>query len=61
VEFRKDYLEAECLLCYPGKDRMRVKDILFIPADEFLEALYPAKNLEKAVKAKICKKCKERR
>jgi len=49
VEFKKDYPEAECLLCYRGKDRLRIRNILCIPVNEFLGALHPAKEFDEAV------------
>jgi len=51
VEFKKDYPEAGCLLCYRGKDRLRIRNILCIPVNEFLQALHPAKEFEEPVKA----------
>ena len=55
VEFKKDYPEAGCLLCYRGKGRMRIRDILCIPVNEFLESLHPAKEFEVVFEPRICK------
>lgn len=39
--FRQDYPEAEILLLYGGPDRVRISDVLCIPAGEFLRELRP--------------------
>lgn len=49
IEFNKDYPEARCILCYRGKERIRIKDILCIPIDEFFQALHPDRELERAI------------
>ena len=41
--FRKDYPEANVCLLYRGRDRLKIKNILCLPCDEFLKGLVPAK------------------
>lgn len=43
--FCNDYPEAKPLLVYRGKEKLRIKNILCLPADEFLRSIHPDKNL----------------
>ncbi len=46
VSFRQDYPEAQTCLLYRGKERIKIKDILCIPCDEFLQSLIPGDSLD---------------
>jgi uncharacterized protein len=39
--FGEDYPEAERCLLYRGKERMRIRDVLCLPVEEFLANLRP--------------------
>ena len=43
--FKQDYPEATPLLLYRGKQRMKQKDILCCPVDEFLLQIHPLRRL----------------
>ncbi|MBM4086611.1 MAG: DUF4143 domain-containing protein, partial [Planctomycetes bacterium] len=40
--FREDYPEAEVCLLYRGKERLKIRDVLCIPCEEFLLKLVPS-------------------
>ena len=39
--FLTDYPEANAILLYRGKERLKIKNVLCIPCDEFLKQLHP--------------------
>lgn len=41
IAFKEDYPEAETCLLYRGKERIKIKNVLCIPCEEFLLNLYP--------------------
>jgi uncharacterized protein len=41
IAFKEDYPEATAIFIYRGKERMRIKDVLCLPCDEFLKELVP--------------------
>lgn len=43
--FFTDYPQAKALLLYRGKDKLKKGNVLCLPVDDFLSALYPSKNL----------------
>jgi predicted AAA+ superfamily ATPase len=43
--FREDYSQAQPLLLYRGKERLKIKDILCLPCEEFLKSLTPDKPI----------------
>jgi uncharacterized protein len=43
--FKEDFPEAEALLLYRGEDRLRKKDTLCLPVEEFLRELRPHRGL----------------
>lgn len=45
MEFGKDYPEATRCLIYRGKERMKIKDVLCVPANEFLLNMKPNEPL----------------
>lgn len=45
LSFKQDYPEAEILLIYRGKERLKTKGILCIPCDDFLISLEPQKPI----------------
>lgn len=45
LAFRQDYPEAEALLLYRGKERLRIKDVLCVPVQDFLTSLTPKSPL----------------
>ncbi len=45
VEFKKDYPACECILLYRGTEKLKKKDILCVPVDEFLVQLRPNAEL----------------
>ena len=45
LAFKKDYPEAKTCLLYRGKERLKVKDILCLPVEEFLMNMRPNKRL----------------
>ncbi len=40
--FKEDYPECEPLLLYRGKERLKVKQVLCLPCEEFLRQLHPS-------------------
>ena len=49
--FGAEYPEARRVLLYRGADRLAVRDILCLPAADFLARLHPQRGLERAVRA----------
>jgi predicted AAA+ superfamily ATPase len=47
--FREDYPEADLLLIYRGKDRLRKGEVLCLPAESFLMGLDPGKPIFSAM------------
>ncbi len=45
LAFKEDYPEAQTFLLYRGKERIKIKNILCIPCEEFLKNLIPQKPL----------------
>lgn len=45
LAFKEDYPEAKTLLLHRGKERLRIKDVQCIPAEEFLMRLRPGRPL----------------
>lgn len=45
LSFKEDYPEAKTLFLYRGEEKLRIKDILCIPCEEFLKNLAPGKEL----------------
>jgi predicted AAA+ superfamily ATPase len=43
LAFKEDYMQAQPLLLYRGKERMKIKGVLCIPCEEFLRTLTPEK------------------
>jgi predicted AAA+ superfamily ATPase len=43
--FREDYPEAEAILLYRGRDRLRIDDIWCLPAERMLTAIRPGRGL----------------
>jgi uncharacterized protein len=43
--FGEDYSEAQRLLIYRGKERLKINDIICIPCEDFLLNLVPGKNI----------------
>lgn len=41
LAFRKDYPEAEAYLLYRGQERLKIKNVLCLPCNEFLKNLTP--------------------
>lgn len=41
IEFKHDYPEAKCLLLYQGKETLQKGDVLCLPVENFLLALFP--------------------
>ena len=46
MAFNNDYPEAELYLLYRGKERLKIKNILCLPCDEFLKNLTPQNAIE---------------
>lgn len=46
LAFNDDYPEAELYLLYRGKERLKIKNILCLPCDEFLKNLTPQNAIE---------------
>ncbi|MBI4370796.1 MAG: ATP-binding protein [Elusimicrobia bacterium] len=44
--FREDYPEAKALFLYRGQERLKRRDILCMPCEEFLKGLLPGKSLD---------------
>lgn len=44
--FKQDYPEAAALLLYCGLERIKIKDVLCLPCEEFLAKLVPGKPME---------------
>ena len=44
IAFKEDYPEAQACLLYRGKERLKIKDILCVPCEEFLMNLKPDKK-----------------
>ena len=44
IAFKEDYPEAQACLLYRGKERLKIKDILCMPCEEFLMNLKPDKK-----------------
>lgn len=44
--FRQDYPEAQLCLLYRGEERLKIKDILFLPCEEFLRNLTPENPIQ---------------
>jgi predicted AAA+ superfamily ATPase len=45
LAFKEDYPEAQAYLLYRGKERLKIKDILCVPVEEFLTNLKPSNQL----------------
>ena len=45
ISFKEDYPEAEPCLLYRGEERIKIKNILCIPCEEFLLNLHPNKSM----------------
>jgi predicted AAA+ superfamily ATPase len=45
IAFKEDYPEAQTCLLYRGKERIKIKNVLCIPCEEFLLNLYPKKPI----------------
>ncbi len=45
VAFRQDYPQCNTLLLYRGVDRIKINNVLCLPAEEFLKQLSPEKSL----------------
>ncbi len=41
ISFKQDYPEAQVCLLYRGKERLKIKDVLCLPCEEFLRNLTP--------------------
>jgi predicted AAA+ superfamily ATPase len=50
TRFREDYPEAQILLLYRGRERLRVNDVLCLPCDEFLKNLTPHRPVAEGIK-----------
>jgi predicted AAA+ superfamily ATPase len=46
VAFKEDYPEAEVCLLYRGKERLKIRNILCLPCDEFLKNLTPKSPIQ---------------
>ncbi|MDO9566295.1 MAG: hypothetical protein Q7J15_06120 [Candidatus Desulfaltia sp.] len=46
LAFKEDYPEAQACLLYRGKERLKIKNILCLPCEEFLMNLKPDKPIE---------------
>ena len=46
LAFKNDYPEAEACLLYRGKERLKIKNVLCLPCDEFLKNLVPQNAIE---------------
>ena len=44
LSFKEDYPQASLLLLYRGRERLRIRDVLCLPCEEFLAALDPRKS-----------------
>ena len=45
MEFKQDYPEAECLLLYRGKEKLKKQGIICYPVEDFLLSLCPDETL----------------
>ena len=45
IAFKEDYPEAQTCLLYRGTERIKIKNVLCIPCEEFLLNLYPKKPI----------------
>lgn len=43
--FKEDYPQAQCLLLYMGKDKLKIDNILCLPCEYFLKNLLPNKKI----------------
>jgi predicted AAA+ superfamily ATPase len=50
LSFSADYPECKPLFLYQGKERLKIENILCLPADEFLSQLHPDRDLDEGVR-----------
>ena len=48
LSFKEDYPQATVVMLYRGKERLRIKDVLCLPCEEFLATLDPRKPFRNA-------------
>ena len=46
LSFKEDYPQATVMMLYGGKERLRIKNVLCLPCEEFLTRLDPTKPLQ---------------
>lgn len=49
ISFQEDYPQAQTILLYRGKERLRRNGVLCLPCDTFLKSLSPQKTIEECV------------
>ncbi len=51
LSFKEDYPQASLLMLYRGREKLRIRDVLCLPCEEFLAALDPRRSLREIEKA----------